>query len=282
MFHAFFLAYYIGLTTIIIGLFVALALGYVFAKLLSKSAGPTFEEENKNLELELTKSRKNENIIKKQLQRIESEKAKLEEKLKASNEKIKAESANLQKVSSELNLKNEQTSKLGKDLSALNDKFNITQKRLTEIQTKFAGDKKEAKSWKKEIEEITNLHKQELHKSERLQRKIETLQSELEDFNDLKEEVNPIKRTLKGRDKEITRLKGDIEYWEKKHYDAHHQLASNKTELENLNAKIKHLVDSMNGQKIQNDNMLKMLADYKGNLITANEKYYKLAKQLEN
>lgn len=72
------------------------------------------------------------------------------------------------------------------------------------------------------------------------------------------------------------KLGDDVTYWEKKHYDTHHELADLKKTQSDSSKKYEELESYRNGDQIIMENLKKQIEQYKSKFINVNHKYQEL------
>ena len=90
------------------------------------------------------------------------------------------------------------------------------------------------------------------------------------------EEINKIRvieremRLLKTKTKSLEK---DVEYWEKKHYDTHHELAALKKDSESMNSKYSEIEELRKGDEILKTNLMQQIQEFKTKFVDVNNKY---------
>lgn len=89
-------------------------------------------------------------------------------------------------------------------------------------------------------------------------------------------EINKIRvmereqRMLKSK---LNKLEQDCEYWEKKHYDAHHELAGLKDKVDSVQAQYDELLQMRKGDEILKANLMEQISEFKTKFVNVNNKY---------
>jgi len=65
----------------------------------------------------------------------------------------------------------------------------------------------------------------------------------------------------------------DCTYWEKKHYDIHHELAQLKEKVVKLQAEYNEIDSLRKGDQILNDNLMSQVQEFKTKFVDINNKY---------
>jgi len=77
-------------------------------------------------------------------------------------------------------------------------------------------------------------------------------------------------RMLKTKTK---KLQEDCTYWEKKHFDIHHELASLKKNADTLKSEYSELENLRKGDEILKANLLDQIKEFKTKFVDINNKY---------
>jgi len=83
-------------------------------------------------------------------------------------------------------------------------------------------------------------------------------------------------RSLKAQN---AKFKEDLKYWEKKHYDTHHELANLKAKVDGIVERNQELEMVNQSAAQSNQQMLQKVQEFKTKFVDMNNKYHKL---LEN
>lgn len=90
------------------------------------------------------------------------------------------------------------------------------------------------------------------------------------------EEINKIRvmeREKRMLNTKLSKSEKDCEYWEKKHYDAHHELASLKEKVDGMQAKYDELDQLRKGDEILKSNLMEQITEFKTKFVDVNNKY---------
>lgn len=88
--------------------------------------------------------------------------------------------------------------------------------------------------------------------------------------------VRVMEREIRMMKTKIKKLEEDCTYWEKKHYDTHHELAKLKEDSETLSSKYQELNSLRKGDQILKDNLLSQIQEFKTKFVDINNKYREL------
>jgi chromosome segregation ATPase len=195
----------------------------------------------------------------------------------AANQNLHQKTKELKGQIEELNLllkdSKDQQSKIKTEKERLASTLEKTQKELEKLKMKYQRDVADGKDW--------------INERSKMEREIKDLTSKLEKStlmaNDYKkkydkqaEEINKIRvmeRELRMNNTKIKTLEKDITYWEKKHYDTHHELAALKIEHEALGTQLKDLDQLRKGDEILKENLMSQIKEFKNKFVDVNNKY---------
>jgi len=265
----------------LLGLIIATALGFFIGKFFrgkeDKDWKLSYETKNEEYN-ELNKSFKNHT---KNENRIKSEKESWENKyndLRLEHSPIVDELSQLKIDAAE---KTNALTNLDVKYNQLASKNERTEKELYELKNKTKKEKKEEKAWSNEVEKwqkVASEYKGNYEKSEAnrlaLSDKLANQKKFFEDFEQMKIENKSNKHLIK-------KLNENVAYWEKMHYDTHHELAAAKSKVEDLSASIEKLKMEKNGVSLEKDTMRKMVEEYKDKFLKSNEQYRALKQKME-
>lgn len=153
------------------------------------------------------------------------------------------------------------------------------QEKLNSANDKFRDNQKDTKTWRNEVDALKRSEKDLRQKLNATYGTNKKLTDKLASIENAQSELEQMKLDLKANQKELKRVTKDCQYWEKQHYDAHHKLATNLDEMEELKSQVQNTLLEKQGLEIKEENMLKTLADFKKKLIYANERYHNLSQQ---
>jgi len=98
-------------------------------------------------------------------------------------------------------------------------------------------------------------------------------------YADQAAEINKVRvmeREIRVMKTKISKLEEDCTYWEKKHYDAHHELAQLKEKSASLNAELAEISSLRKGDQILKDNLMNQIQEFKTKFVDINNKYREL------
>lgn len=268
---------YFTSTLICIGFFF---LGILIYSILKPKKKGDWESKFRDSEDELNKVTKRLKREEGKINNLTSEKDNLKnsyDKLKVetnqtigkAEDRVKSAETKLQEVKSSLDRTTSDNARLTTDFNALNEKF----KKFKEKYDAQAGDYKDkvrlSNQLQHEKEKMNNLLAKYKEQIADLKAQIE---SQTATVNSAKESQKEL-RLLRVKNK---KLGDDVIYWEKKHYDTHHELAALKVDQDAKEQKFGELENFRNGDQIIMENLKKQIEQYKTKFIDVNHKYREL------
>jgi len=110
-------------------------------------------------------------------------------------------------------------------------------------------------------------------------REIKELKEQLEKQSARINEAREFASEFRIMKAEKRRLTKDLAYWEKKHYDTHHELAALTISVEKMKEDYKDLNLRFKGAIIEKQNITEKLAEFKTKFVNANNLYHQLKEQ---
>ncbi len=260
----------------------------ILAALAAFFLGKYFEGKNgKDWKLKYTDLQKEHDTVAKEAKRNGKQLKKMTQQHEASQEKLRNMEAKykpmVQDLKEQLAAANQSIEdKSGEyvqmkvDYKRLNENLDRKQKELDKLKEKYTTDLADSKGWKSkrasletEIRDLKNQLERSQSEYTKARKRIEVQMKELQEVAAYKKEF----RSLKSSNK---KLKEDLEYWEKKHYDAHHQLTATLEKVEGLEAKLNNEIQLKQGLEIQYQNSLEKIQEFKTKFVNVNNKYNKM------
>jgi len=150
------------------------------------------------------------------------------------------------------------------------------QQKFDKLQTKYQTDLEDLKEFKADKDKFNRYlkdYKSKLKVSEeKLVRANALTKKQAAELKDANEFVSTM-RGLKARNKQ---LQSDLTYWEKKHYDTHHELTSLKAAQEAATREYEQLKAKMNAVNVTNQNMILKVQEFKTRFVKVNNDYHAL------
>jgi len=237
------------------------------------------DKANKSLEKQVAKKEKDVNRLKKQTQGAKGKLAEIEAthtaKLNDLKEQLaKANTENTTTKASEQDYKSKS--------QQLKTEFDRLQKTHKKLEEKYKKDTTNLKEWTTDRASFNRQFKDLKNKLKLAEEKVARLTGTIEKQN---KEINENKafvanlRSLKAQNK---KFKEDLKYWEKKHYDTHHELANLKTKIDGIVERNQELEMVNQSAAQSNQQMLQKVQEFKVRFVDMNNKYHKLLERQKN
>ena len=267
--------------TALFGLIISAILGFFIGRFFSNGGGEwktKFEQKNAAY-IELDKKFKAEG---KHLNRLKQESQNWKHKfenLEESHNKVLAE---LEELKVKLADETAQKDKLQTELNQLNNAFERLSKEYDELRNKYRAEQKDTKAWRTEIElwkSEAEKYKNYFHKTDV---RLKELQAMLKGRKELEAQLEQTRIEFKSQSHLVKQLNKDVKYWEEQHYKTHHELAALKIEMESSTKKTEDLNQLINGVRIEKQNLLTMIEEYKTKFIRKNNDYRELLEKYKS
>jgi len=266
-------------TTVIIVALVGILLGFLIGRKF-KTKGTDwksrFDESQKELNTvskQYKKDKKKVHQLEQQNTDAQQKLAEVEAKYIPINEDLTLQ---LQTAQTEIQTLKKETEKLSSDASYFTNQYEQVKKEKSRLNDKYATDMKASKGWankKGSLERDIENFKVKLATSRKetkdSQKKVEAQLQRMQEVNKFAQEF----RNMKATNRKLTK---DLAYWEKKHFETHHELASVTKEIDQLKADKEDLILRMKGGRIQQDNMMKKIEEFKTKFVNVNNAYHEL------
>ena len=265
---------------------LAFGIGAVIAWFWKKRSEGTWKADflaadktNKSLEKKAKKNEKDINRLKKQNEGLKGKLAAIatenEAKLTALQKQLAtAESNHTTFKTSEqaLKVKNHQ----------LTTEFDRVQKTHKKLEAKYKQDTTNLREWATDRASFNRQFKDLKTKAKLAEEKVAkltvTIEKQAKEINDNKAFVASL-RSLKAQN---SKFKEDLKYWEKKHYDTHHELANLKTKIDGIVGRNQELEMINQSAAQSNQQMLQKVQEFKVKFVDMNNKYHKLVESRRN
>lgn len=272
--------------SLILLLLLAIALGAAIGYFWKKRTEGTWKEDfkavdkaNKSLEKQVKKGEKDVNRLKKKNEGLTSKLAEIEstkaEKLDAVKEKlvaIEAKYATLKTSEQDYKVTSQQATTELERLKKMHAKLNEKYKTDTANLKEWSNDRA---SFNRQFKDLKARLKVSEEKFAKLTVKSEKQEKEIADNAAFIAKL----RSLRAQN---AKFKEDLKYWEKKHYDTHHELANLKTKIDGIVEKNQELEMYNQSAAQSNQQMLQKVQEFKTRFVDMNNKYHKLVENRKN
>jgi len=256
------------------------AIGYFIGNFLLKKDTGNWKENFKELEKEHNSLQKSEKKALKDMGKFKGQaenwRTKFEEANEISETKIQTLEEEKSKLSTQLQEVKDANTKLESSQKILTSDMERLQQKFDKLQTKYQTDLEDLKEFKADKDKFNRYlkdYKSKLKVSEeKLVRANALTKKQAAELKDANEFVSTM-RGLKARNKQ---LQSDLTYWEKKHYDTHHELTSLKATQEAATREYEQLKAKMNAVNVTNQNMILKVQEFKTRFVKVNNDYHAL------
>jgi chromosome segregation ATPase len=231
------------------------------------------KEENKKLEKTAKTSDKEVNSYKRKLG-VAEEKAEKEAQLSESQiASLTSQISTRETQLAEALSLNTELERNNIQLITQNDKF---LKQNIALDKKYNEDLVGLKEWKSNKDVFANEAKDLRTKLNYAEEKITRLSNTNAEITKELSENKAYLTNLRVLKAQNNKLAQDVEYWEKKHYDAHHELSAIKAKDEDFHGRIAALQDKINNHDSIMQEMELKVQGFKDKFVFINNKYHKL------
>jgi len=179
----------------------------------------------------------------------------------------------IQQLKGELKANLGETEKLDSEIKRLEGTKDKFKSDLEKLREKYATDMHDSRNWKSrrsqfqsEIEALTGKNKRlETDKAD-LRTQVSANSKKLDDYELLKKSHRLVNSEKK-------RLKKDLDYWENKHYEVHHELSASMESIKLQRDQIKDFKLKLAGEKLKQEQMMKQIGEFKARYLETKDKY---------
>jgi len=266
--------------TALFGLIISGIIGFFIGKLFSSNVGEwkTKFEEKQSAYVDLDRKFKSEG---KHLNRLKQESQNWKHKFETLEGEHEVVLKEIEQLKNELQKTNTEKDKVQNDLNQLNNAFERLSKEYDELRNKYRADQKDTKAWRTEIENWKREAAKYKNYFEKTDQRLKQTQALLQDRKALEEELTQLRIDYKSQSHLVKQLNKDVKYWEKQHYDTHHELSAIKVDMESSEKKAEDLNQLINGVRIEKQNLLSMIEEYKTKFINRNNEYHSLLEKIK-
>lgn len=183
-------------------------------------------------------------------------------------------------ITSEKNSASNELQRTQDQLIGLENKIEFHKEEVRNWSEKYQKDLHDSKNWKsikdkleKEIGNLRHAVSTGQHTTEKLNAKLKNQTSEIN-------ELAKIKKQLRLLDTEKNKIDKERAYWEKMHYDTHHELANLKKAFDHATVENTELKDTLKGESIVKQGMLDSIKEFKSKFVNVNQQYHKLLEEI--
>ena len=264
----------------IIFLVLAAIVGWAIGNFLQKKQSTALQNKYGALEAErsqlmndLKKEKKQGNRIKQQKDTWQSKFEEAEKKYIPMTERSKKEIENLNtRILEAENGRHKMKTELDRKTARVDQ----LEKEYEKLKLRYDTDLGDSKGWKNKRDTLAREVKEYRAKYERTEKEVEQLRERITNQSKSIKDAQAVQSEFRRLKASKQKLENDVEYWEKKHYDTHHELAAIMKKLEEDDKKHVELDLLMKGQAIKEENMMKKLEEFKTKFVNVNNQYHEL------
>ncbi len=231
------------------------------------------EKEQNTLNKKAKKSEKENGRLKKQLETWKEKAQEGEKELVTYKDRLTQELATLKEDNQ---TKDKTIRQLESSIQNSKNNYERLEKAHTKLNTKYKEDMVDLKEWRKNRVSVNRATKDLKSRLKVAQEKVNSLTTSNEKLTKEIEENSAFiskLRALKARNK---KLQEDLTYWEKKHYDCHHELSSLKEQFESMQNKNQELEMQTQSAAQTHQAMQQKVQEFKTKFVNINDKYHRL------
>ncbi len=260
-----------------------LGLGWLIGKSMTSKGFATWKKQSEDL------SKENNNLtkkLKKETNQVECHRQRSDE-WKREFQALTHETQHLKKdQKSKLSALEEQIAQLRSQSSQYKtqgERMETTREKLKKehekLKEKYARDVLAGENWRTERQKLEKELKSNSSRLEKMTVSSNDYQKKYEKQAEQINQIRVLEREMRLLKTKLNKAEQDCTYWEKKHYDTHHELAELKKSTDITDAKFKELEELRKGDAILRDNLKEQVAEFKTKFVTINNKYRDLISQ---
>lgn len=265
---------------------IALGIGAAIAWFWKKRSEGTWkvdflkaDKANKSLEKQVSKKEKDLNRLKKQVEGSKGKAADIAAahatkiaELKTKLETLTAENVEVKTDRQDYKTKSQQ-------LNTGLDRLEKTHKKLEE---KYKKDTTNLKEWTTDRASFNRQFKDLKTKLKLAEEKVARLTGTIDKQTKEMDDNKAFLKNLRSLKVQNIKFKEDLKYWEKKHYDTHHELATLKSKVDGVMERNQELEMVNQSAAQSNQQMLQKVQEFKVRFVDMNNKYHKLVESRKN
>lgn len=274
---------HISYLVLALGSLVLLGVGWLVGKSITSKGFATWKKQSEDL----TKENSNLNKkLKKETNQVECHRQRSDEwkrefqALTQDTQQLKkdqkAKIASLEEQMTQLRTQSSQFKTQGERLETSKEKLRKEHEKLKE---KYARDVLAGENWRTERQKLEREFKDSNSRLEKMTMSSNDYQKKYEKQAEQINQIRVMEREMRLLKTKLNKAEQDCTYWEKKHYDTHHELAELKKSTESMDSKYKELEELRKGDEILRNNLLQQVAEFKSKFVNINNKYRDLVSQ---
>ncbi len=237
------------------------------------------DKENKSLEKQVAKKEKDINRLKKQTDSLKGKAADIEAMHVATISELKTKIATTTAENAAIKTERQDFKSKAQQLSTELDRLKKTHKKLED---KYKQDTSNLKEWTTDRASFNRQFKDLKTKLKLAEEKTARLTGTIEKQNKEINENKAFVANLRSLKAQNSKFKEDLKYWEKKHYDTHHELATLKSKVDSVMERNQELEMVNQSAAQSNQQMLQKVQEFKTKFVDMNNKYHKMMESRKN
>ena len=226
------------LSTVSLVLFLALAFigGFLLKFLLGKSGGTNYKSQFESLDKQHASATKDLGRAQKSLSKAHNERDEWKSKYEELHQKMSAgqndERLQIKALKDEITASQKETSTVLAEKERANSRFERLKTEFESYKKKMQVEKDAIKGYKSELVELKKTKVSLTEEVEKYKRQNGEMKISLEKQFQKMSEINETSSQMRRLRAKNIKIQTDLEYWEKKHFETHHELAKLKKSLE--------------------------------------------------
>lgn len=223
-------------TNLILYLAIAFIVGFLVKFLMSKAGKTDYksmfeaaDKENKDANKNLARSQKS---LDKSINERDAWKVKYEDLQKKLNSGQSDGKNEIREMKEQILAAQKETSTVTAEKERANSRFDRLKNEFESYKRKMQVEKDAIKGYKSELETLRKSDKENTEALEKLRRQNGEMKLSLEKQFQKMGEINEMTSRHRRLKAKAVKLQTDLEYWEKKHFETHHELAALKKTME--------------------------------------------------
>ncbi len=147
------------------------------------------------------------------------------------------------------------------------------QREVDKLKEKYKRDVADGKEWRSERQSLERTLKSTTDKLEKTTTIAEDYKGKYAEQAAKINKIRVMERELRVLNTKTKKLEEDVAYWEKKHYDTHHELAELKKREASLVSEYNELESLRKGDEILKGNLMSQIQEFKTKFVDINNKY---------
>ena len=237
------------------------------------------DKANKALEKQVAKKEKDVNRLKKQAEGLKGKAADIAATHTTKITELKEQLATLTAQNAVIKTSKQEFKAKSQQLSTEFDRLQKTHKKLEE---KYKKDTTNLKEWTTDRASFNRQFKDVKAKLKLAEEKVARLTTTIAKQTKEMDENKAFVANLRSLKVQNRKFKEDLKYWEKKHYDTHHELATLKSKVDGVMERNQELEMVNQSAAQSNQQMLQKVQEFKVRFVDMNNKYHKLLERQKN